>query len=78
MSAVGWLRYSLALAPLVNSVVRDLYALTRGDVALSKTVIHRIRDRGYLLDEARREVDATLEALERAQREKDPPPGGAS
>lgn len=69
MNALGWVRFSLSLAPVVNTMLRDLYALTRGDVRLSKEAITRIRDRGYLLDEARREVDARLDALDK--------PGGA-
>lgn len=61
--AIEWARFSYAMKPVVQGLIKDLFHLTSGDVQLSTRAVHRIRDRGYELDEARRDVDARLEAV---------------
>jgi hypothetical protein len=58
-------RFALAMRPVVKRIIDDLYKLTGGDVQLATATVERMRSRGYQLTEARRDVDAQLEALDK-------------
>lgn len=64
MNPLAWLKFSIAMGSAIGTITRDLYHLTQGNVQDAKRIVTRIRARGYTLDEARRDVDARLDALE--------------
>lgn len=67
MNGLQWVKFSLALAPAINALVRDLFMLTQGSVSEAKKYITRIRDDWAKLDEVRADVDARLSAVERRE-----------
>ena len=64
MNGLQWVKFSLALAPAINALVKDLFMLTQGSVIEAKKYITRIRDDWARLDEVRADTDSRLRAID--------------
>lgn len=81
---LGWLPYVVAMmrSPELRGYLRDLFALTGGNVAQSRRVVGRMRDQGVVLREAEDAVDRSLDAIDAEDAQvvdlgKKPPRGSA-